>query len=247
VSDTTSASGAGGGTGAQIAHGAQEKAGEGAAVVTQQASEVTETVKQQAATVTQEAATQARQLAAGLREQLGGETRAQGERLAQNLRSLADELQQMGGHGQADSVATTVVRRLAEGGHQVADHLERRGPGGLLDEVQDFARRRPGVFLAGAALAGFAVGRTGKDVVTAPTGHGNGNGNGVDAPDAPESQAWPTAPLPAASAIDETATAPRHYGQPASAPLTEPVSGTSGSPLPSPEAPGQWPQPGTGR
>lgn len=247
VSDTTSVGGAGGGTGAQIAHTAQQTAGQGAAVVTQQTSEVTETVKQQAATVTQEAATQARQLAAGLRERLGGETRAQGERLVRNLRGLADELQRMGGHGRPDSVATTVVRGLAEGGHQAADHLEQRGPGGLLDEVQDFARRRPGLFLAGAALAGFAVGRTGKDVATAPSDHHSGAGTGTAAQPGLENEARPTAPLPAVGAVDEPSAGPRHYGQPQSTPPAAPLSGTSGPPLPSPDVPSQWPQPDSGR
>lgn len=239
MSDTTSAGGAGSGTGAQIAQTAQEKAGQGATVLTQQASEVADTVKQQAAAVTQETGTQARQLAAELREQISGETRAQGERLVQNLRSLADELREMGEHGQGDSVATTVVRRLAEGGHQVADHLEQRGPGGLLEEVQGFARRRPGLFLAGAALAGFAVARTGKGVVAAS----NDDGNQAGGPASPEGLPQPAAPLPEAAALGETTTTYGSYAQPEPA-APPPVSTTaSRSPLPSPGASGQWPRP----
>jgi hypothetical protein len=37
--------------------------------------------------------------------------------------------------------------------------LEDRGPQALVDDVSRFARRRPGVFLLGAGLAGFAIGR----------------------------------------------------------------------------------------
>jgi hypothetical protein len=257
VSDITSTGGAGSGAGQPIAQSAQEKAGQGATVVTQQASEVTGTVKEQAATVTHEAGTQARQLAAGLREQLSGETRAQGERLVQNLRSLADELHQMGEHGQGDSVATTVVRRLAEGGHQVADHLEQRGPGGMLDEVQDFARRRPGLFLAGAALAGFTLGRTGKDVAAGSGGNGNENGAGdgpggpstaTGRPSAAEDHIAPIAPLSDADALGETTTTyAGGYGQPEPTPVTQPLPGVGGSTPPPPGAPGQWPQPDAGR
>jgi hypothetical protein len=37
----------------------------------------------------------------------------------------------------------------------------------VLQQVQDFARRRPGAFLATALAAGFVVGRLGKGVVQA--------------------------------------------------------------------------------
>jgi hypothetical protein len=40
-----------------------------------------------------------------------------------------------------------------------ASHIEERGIEGLATDVVDFARRRPAVFLAGAAVVGFGVGR----------------------------------------------------------------------------------------
>jgi hypothetical protein len=40
-----------------------------------------------------------------------------------------------------------------------ASYIEDRGIEGLAADVVDFARRRPGVFLAGAAVVGFGVGR----------------------------------------------------------------------------------------
>jgi hypothetical protein len=49
----------------------------------------------------------------------------------------------------------------------MADYLDRNGPEGVLREVQDFARRRPGAFLATALAAGFVVGRLGKGVAKA--------------------------------------------------------------------------------
>jgi len=49
----------------------------------------------------------------------------------------------------------------------MADYLAERGPEGVLNEVQDFARRRPGAFLAAALATGFVVGRLGKGVVAA--------------------------------------------------------------------------------
>jgi hypothetical protein len=53
----------------------------------------------------------------------------------------------------------------ADGGRRAAGYLDERGLDGAIEELQRFARRRPGVFLAGAALAGFAAGRIAKAVV----------------------------------------------------------------------------------
>jgi hypothetical protein len=40
-----------------------------------------------------------------------------------------------------------------------ASRLEQRGPQGVMDDMSRFARRRPGLFLAGAVGAGFVAGR----------------------------------------------------------------------------------------
>jgi len=69
--------------------------------------------------------------------------------------------------------AATVVSRVADGGRQLADYLDQHGPDGVLRDVQDFARRRPGAFLATALAAGFVVGRLGKGVAKADPNAGN--------------------------------------------------------------------------
>ncbi len=56
-------------------------------------------------------------------------------------------------------MATEVAQQAAERIHGAASWLEQREPADLLQAVRDFARRRPGVFLAGAAVAGLAAGR----------------------------------------------------------------------------------------
>ncbi|WP_345695669.1 hypothetical protein [Kitasatospora terrestris] len=126
-----------------------------------------DTVKEQAAQVAGEVGAQARDLLAEAREQVQRQAHEQTGRLAENVRRLAHELRDMADHGKPDSTATAAVAQLADGGRRMADHLERRGPDGLLEDVQGFARRRPGLFLAGAALAGFAVGRTAKGAASA--------------------------------------------------------------------------------
>jgi hypothetical protein len=43
--------------------------------------------------------------------------------------------------------------------YSVAEDFQVRGVSGVLEDVQSFARRRPGAFLLGAAVIGFGVGR----------------------------------------------------------------------------------------
>ncbi|WP_219689037.1 hypothetical protein, partial [Streptomyces anatolicus] len=152
---------------AAVAQTAQAKAGEGAGLVGDKATEVAGTAREQAAEVAQEATAQARDLVGEVRDQLQDQARSQTRRLAENVRRLAGELQEMSESGKPDSSVSGVVRQIADGGHQVASRLEERGPDGLIGDLQDFARRRPGVFLAGAALAGFAVARAGKGISAA--------------------------------------------------------------------------------
>ncbi|MFC8952902.1 hypothetical protein ACFT8P_09670 [Streptomyces sp. NPDC057101] len=147
-----------------VARTAQTKVSEGAGLVGDKAADVAGTARDQGAEVVGEATAQARDLVGELREQLQGQAHTQTRNLAQNVRRLADELREMSENGKPESSAAGVVRQLADGGHQVASRLEQRGPDGLVSDLQDFARRRPGVFLAGAALAGFAVARVGKGV-----------------------------------------------------------------------------------
>jgi len=130
---------------------------------TQAAGNVTDTAKEQARQVTGEVSAQARGVASDVRDRVTEQARTQNDRLAQGIRRMSDELDQMAAE-RGDSPARTVVSRVAEGGRQVADYLSQHGPEGVLGEVQDFARRRPGAFLATALVSGFVVGRLGKGV-----------------------------------------------------------------------------------
>ena len=65
----------------------------------------------------------------------------------------------MAAKGGQSGVATEVAQQAAERIHGAASWLEQREPADLLQAVRDFARRRPGVFLASAAAAGLAAGR----------------------------------------------------------------------------------------
>jgi hypothetical protein len=143
----------------QVASQATQAAG-------QAAGEVKDTAQEQARRVGAEAKTQARNVATDVRDRLSEQARTQNDKLVSSIRQTADQLDEMRGD-RADSPAASVVSRVADGGRQLADYLDRNGPEGVLQEVQDFARRRPGAFLATALAAGFVVGRLGKGIAKA--------------------------------------------------------------------------------
>lgn len=142
---------------------AEQVAGQAGEVAGQAVTEVKDTATAQAQRVGAEAKTQVRNVTADVRDKLGEQARTQNDRLVGSIRDTADQLDVMRGD-RGDSPATVVVSRVADGGRQLADYLDRNGPEGVLQEVQDFARRRPGAFLATALAAGFVVGRLGKSV-----------------------------------------------------------------------------------
>jgi ElaB/YqjD/DUF883 family membrane-anchored ribosome-binding protein len=188
--------------------------------------DVADTAKSQAQTVVAEAKVQARGLASEVRERVGSEARGQNDRLADGLRRFADELDEMVNE-RDDSPARSVVSQVSQGGRRVADYLSERGPEGVLDELQDFARRRPGTFLAVAAAAGFVAGRLGKTAFSTAKEESSGTSDsgsvtGVARVDEPVGLTEPTyvgagTPMPAAGT---TAV----YGSP-----TVPVAGEYGS------------------
>jgi hypothetical protein len=137
------------------------------------AKQVAGRAKEQAQRVGSEAKTQARNVASDVRDRVGDQARTQNDKLVGGIRQTADQLDEMRGD-RPDSPAATVVSRVADSGRQLADYLDRNGPEGVLREVQDFARRRPGAFLAAALAAGFVVGRLGKGVAKADPDAGAG-------------------------------------------------------------------------
>jgi hypothetical protein len=145
---------------------AKQVAGQGKEAATQAAADVKDTAREQVQRVGAEAKTQARNLASDVRSRVGEQAHTQHDKLVSTIRETAGHLDEMRGD-RAGTPAATVVSRVADSGRQLADYLDRNGPEGVLREVQDFARRRPGAFLATALVAGFVVGRLGKSVAKA--------------------------------------------------------------------------------
>src|SRR5690606_2181551 len=126
------------------------------------ARDVAGTARQQSAVVAGEAREQTRHAVEEIRERARVQAQHQSERAAHGIRQWADELSAMNDGAKPDSQVAGVVRQVADGGRRAADYLEQHGFAGVVSDVQDFARRRPAVFLAGALAAGFLVGRIAK-------------------------------------------------------------------------------------
>jgi hypothetical protein len=158
----------------------KEKATDVATTAREESRGVAGDARGEAAAVVSEAAAQARNLADETRMALrqhwsDGTAKAAGavEQLAGRLRALAD--------GDTDHAGglQRYARDLGDRLGGVAGRMQNRGLDGLVDDVQTFARRRPGVFLAVAAGAGFAAGRLFRGVkADAGSSSGSSDGNG---------------------------------------------------------------------
>ncbi|MCF1512725.1 hypothetical protein [Streptomyces glomeratus] len=141
-------------------------AGQEAAAVgnqaTQAVEEVTRTAVEQARTVAGEARAQAGDVARDLRSRMVEEAESQVRRGAGTMRQWAGELAEIADTAAGDSSVKSVLSEASRRGRHAAQYIEERGAEGLVSDVQDFARRRPGLFLGGALLAGFTVGRLAK-------------------------------------------------------------------------------------
>jgi hypothetical protein len=161
----------------EAASTAVAKSGEVAGAATEGARQVASEASRQASQLTSEALSSARTLVGeatgSLRDQAGQQT----ERAASGLRTLSDQVRALA-EGRADEAgaAGDYARQAGEKLQQVADRLESGGIEGALSDLQGFARRRPGVFLLGAAAAGFAVGRLVRGAQAANSSDG-GNGS----------------------------------------------------------------------
>lgn len=118
-----------------------------------------DTAREQASNVTAEAGRQGRDLLRQAQGQLLEQAGQQQQRLAGDLRAISDELAAMAGQPDHPGVAADLARQAAGTSRKVARWLDDRDPGQLLEDVKDFARQRPGVFLALAAGAGLLAGR----------------------------------------------------------------------------------------
>jgi hypothetical protein len=94
----------------------------------------------------------------------------QQKRAAKGLRTLGDEVQSMADCDRRQGMASDLARQASNRVHQAADWLEQREPATVVEEVRDYARHHPGMFLAGVALAGMLAGRLTRNLGAAGDG-----------------------------------------------------------------------------
>src|SRR6478672_4266047 len=159
-------------------------------------SHVAQTAADEAREVISETARQARDLLGEASGQARDQASVQQQKAARQLRSVADELREMTVKGGQSGVATEVAQQAAERIHGVASWLEQREPADVLQAVRDFARRRPGVFLAGAVAAGLAAGRLTRGMTDAARSGGQHPGPQRPPREIPPGAAIPPPPGP---------------------------------------------------
>jgi hypothetical protein len=126
----------------------------------QSASQVASTAADQASQVVQETKAQAQDVLAQGRDQLRQQVVSQQQKAGQGLAGLAEALRGMAeGNAPAPGPAADLVKQGAGKVEEFATLLQNREPADLLEDIRSFARRKPGTFLLGAAIAGVVAGR----------------------------------------------------------------------------------------
>jgi hypothetical protein len=140
---------------------AAQAGSEVASTAAQAGSQVASTAVDQAKEVAQETQRQAMNLVEQGQSQLREQATVQQQKAAQGLSSLAQELRGMvnGTNFETSGPAHDLVRQATDKIEELAGWLQNREPADLLQEVRSYARRRPGTFLLGAAVAGVVAGR----------------------------------------------------------------------------------------
>jgi hypothetical protein len=142
-----------------VAGTAKDEALNVASTATDAAKGVAQTAAQQTADVVGEAARQARDLVGETRDQVRTQAETQTKRLAENVRSLAGEINGMASRSDQQGPATEIALQIADKTQALAGYLDGTTPEAVLEDLRTFARRKPGLFLLGAAGVGFLAGR----------------------------------------------------------------------------------------
>jgi uncharacterized protein YjbJ (UPF0337 family) len=138
---------------------AKNEASEVAGTAKNEAGHVVDTAKTEAANVAGEAKAQVKDLYAQTQGELKEQATVQQQRVADGLRSVGEELSSMVNSSENPGIAADLIQQVSTRVSSAATWIGDRDPGSLLGEVKSYARRKPGTFIAVAALAGLAVGR----------------------------------------------------------------------------------------
>ena len=174
-STSTSSTSSGSQSTPQVAKEEARNVGQTAA---QAGSQVASTAADQARHVAQQTQRQAQDLLQQGRQQVRQQAVSQQQKAASGLSSIAQEIRGLadGSSQGAPGPARDLLQQASSKVDEFADWLQAREPADLLEEVRSFARRKPGVFLLGAALAGVLAGRLTSGVKAVHTDSGQSGG-----------------------------------------------------------------------
>jgi len=144
--------------------------------------------KDEAAVVAGRAKEETSKLVDEARRTLRTQSEQQTGRAASGARDLARQLEDLAsGRGGTDGPVAGFAHDAASRINALADRLESNGIDGITGDVKQFARRRPGTFLAGAFALGIAAGRVFRNADTSAltqaarpdSQNDGGNGDGM--------------------------------------------------------------------
>jgi uncharacterized protein YjbJ (UPF0337 family) len=120
-------------------------------------SDVTGQARATAGQIADEAQQRAGQAVDTARHQVASQVSSQKDRAAEGLGSVAQALRQTGQQlREQDQIGVTqYIDRAADQVDRISGYLGRRDVGQLVDDVEDFARRQPALFLGGAFVLGL--------------------------------------------------------------------------------------------
>ncbi|HEY3546732.1 MAG TPA: hypothetical protein VGK17_11680 [Propionicimonas sp.] len=150
-----------------VAGSAAEKAGELKDVALDRGGDVAAVAKDELARLAHEARAEVQSLWSNASEQVRVQAATGQQQLSELLHSLAGELGEMASKSENNGPLTALAKQAAAKGGEWSHWLANSEPTDVLTQVRRFARRRPFVFLASAAVAGVVVGRLGRGLMAA--------------------------------------------------------------------------------
>ena len=194
--DETGAAGGDQSTAGRVADTAKSEASNVASAAAGGARDVAGEAGTQAKAVVGEAKQQLEQMLSQGRDEARQQAEQRTSQAAGQLRTLSEQFSALV-EGRPDAAGPLVSYASDVQGQlrRLAARMEQEGPQGVIDDVTGFARRRPGVFLAGAAGFGFVVGRLVRAGTANQRDHGPSTGDALVAPPNGPTYEEPT-PLP---------------------------------------------------
>jgi hypothetical protein len=187
---------------------ASDRAQQVAGTAAGEGQQVAGTAKDEAAKVASEAKDQAKNLFSEATTQVDQQSRAQKDRLAETLRSFSDDLDTMA--SDRNGLAADLTQQVAQRARDLSTQLGSKDPQDLLQDVRNFARRKPGLFLLGSLTAGVVAGRLLRGAQQAQRGETTGTAAPAGGDSAPYYDGAPatpqTTPAPAPTTVPPTGT-----------------------------------------